>query len=34
MISSQVEGLIIQNYILGHSRDEIAKETGVARIGI
>ena len=30
MISSQVEGLIIQNYILGHSRDEIATETGVA----
>lgn len=30
MISSQVAGLIIQNYLLGHSRDEIAKETGVA----
>ena len=30
MISSQIEGLIIQNYILGHSRDEIATETGVA----
>ena len=30
MISSQVEELIIQNYILGHSRDEIATETGVA----
>ena len=30
MISSQVEESIIQNYILGHSRDEIAEETGVA----
>ncbi len=30
MISSQVEELIIQNYLSGHSRDEIAKETGVA----
>ncbi len=30
MISSQVEELIIRNYILGHSRDEIAEETGVA----
>ncbi len=30
MISRQIEELIIQNYILGHSRDEIAKEAGVA----
>jgi hypothetical protein len=30
LISSQVEELIIRNYILGHSRDEIAEETGVA----
>ena len=30
MISSQVEEFIIQNYILGYARDEIAKETGVA----
>ncbi|MDN5847745.1 MAG: hypothetical protein L0H53_15885, partial [Candidatus Nitrosocosmicus sp.] len=30
MISSQVEEIIIQNYLSGHSRDEIAKETGVA----
>ncbi len=30
MINRHVEELIIQNYILGHSRDEIAKETGVA----
>lgn len=30
MISSQVEELIIQNYLSGHSRDEIAEETGVA----
>ena len=30
MISSHVEESIIQKYILGYSRDEIAKETGVA----
>jgi hypothetical protein len=30
LISSQIEESIIQNYILGHSRDEIAVETGVA----
>ena len=30
MISNQVEELIIQNYIHGHPRDEIAEETGVA----
>ena len=30
MISSQVEEIIIQNYLSGHSRDEIAEETGVA----
>jgi hypothetical protein len=30
LISRHAEDLIIQNYILGHSRDEIAKETGVA----
>jgi hypothetical protein len=30
LISSQVEELIIQNYLSGHSRDEIAEETGVA----
>lgn len=30
MISSQVEESIIQNYLLGHSRDEIAEETEVA----
>lgn len=30
MISGQVEELIIQNYLSGHSRDEIAKETEVA----
>lgn len=30
LISGQVEESIIQNYILGHSRDEIAVETGVA----
>ena len=30
MISSQVEESIIHNYILGHSRDEIAEETGIA----
>ena len=30
MISSQVEELIIQNYLSGHSRDEIAEETGVS----
>lgn len=30
MISSYIEELIIQNYLLGHSRDEIAEETGVA----
>jgi hypothetical protein len=30
LISSQVEELIIQNYLSGHSRDEIAKETGAA----
>ena len=30
MISKLIEELIIQNYIQGHSRDEIAEETGVA----
>lgn len=30
MISSQLAELIIQNYILGHSRDEIAQEIAVA----
>jgi hypothetical protein len=30
LISSQVEELIIQNYLSGHSRDEIAEETGAA----
>jgi len=30
LISSYIEELIIQNYLLGHSRDEIAEETGVA----
>ncbi len=30
MISSQVEELIIRNYLSGHSRDEIAEETSVA----
>jgi hypothetical protein len=30
LISSQVEEIIIQNYLSGHSRDEIAEETGVA----
>ncbi|WP_458720115.1 RNA polymerase sigma factor sigma-70 region 4 domain-containing protein [Candidatus Nitrosocosmicus sp. R] len=30
MISRQVEELIVQDYIFGLSRDEIATETGVA----